>query len=254
LPDGHKNFAYSTVATAPSPATSGTSLVVAAGEGALFPAVPFNATVWPTETNPTAANAEVVRVTVVSTDTFTITRTQEGSSARAVVVGDQIAATVTTKTLTDLEADLWTQVIKALDESVSSSAVLQNDDELFFTATSGAIYEIEAVLVYGSPVGAGTPDVKFAFGEDSTATRGTMSLIASLGTAEANQGTTITPIATNQTGVFGAGTAATNRAQVVKGFHIGAGGTFRVLWAQNTSDANATIVRAGSVLRYRRIV
>lgn len=102
--DQHKNFAYSTVATAPSPATSGTSLVVAAGHGTRFPAVPFNASVWPIGVVPTPANAEVVRVTAISTDTFTITRAEETSSARSIIIGDQIAATITAKTLTDVEA------------------------------------------------------------------------------------------------------------------------------------------------------
>lgn len=106
--DAHTNFAYSTVATAPTPASSGTSLVVAAGEGALFPAVPFNATVWPAGANPLTSNAEIVRVTNISTDTFTITRTQESTSARSIVVGDQIAATVTAKTLTDVESGVVT--------------------------------------------------------------------------------------------------------------------------------------------------
>lgn len=101
--DNHANFAYSTVATAPSPATSGTSLVVAAGEGALFPTPPFNATIWPASAQPLSTTAEIVRVTGVSTDTLTIVRAQEGSSARTVVVGDQIANTVTKKTLTDTE-------------------------------------------------------------------------------------------------------------------------------------------------------
>lgn len=105
MADTLKNFAYSTVATAPSPATSGTSLVVAAGQGALFPAVPFNATIWPSGSQPTSANAEIVRVTAISTDTLTITRAQEtgagGPSARTVIVGDQIAATVTAKMVDD---------------------------------------------------------------------------------------------------------------------------------------------------------
>jgi|ERR1051325_1852395 hypothetical protein len=101
--DAHKNFAYSLVATAPSPATSGTSLVVTGGTGALFPAVPFNATIWPIGVQPTSANAEIVRVTGRSTDTLTIVRAQEGSSARTIVIGDQIAATITVKTVTDLE-------------------------------------------------------------------------------------------------------------------------------------------------------
>jgi hypothetical protein len=104
MADAHKNFAYSTVATAPSPATSGTSLVVATGEGAAFPAVPFNATICPAGTQPTNANAEIIRVTASSTDTFgTIIRAQEGTNARTVIVGDQIFAAVTTKTLTDIE-------------------------------------------------------------------------------------------------------------------------------------------------------
>lgn len=101
--DAHKNFAYSTVATAPSPATSGTSLVVGSGEGALFPTVPFNATIWPVSSNPLSSNAEIVRVTAISTDTLTITRAQESSSARSVIIGDQIAATITAKTLNDAE-------------------------------------------------------------------------------------------------------------------------------------------------------
>lgn len=106
MTDAVKNLAYSTVATAPSPATSGTSLVVASGDGAKFPAVPFNATVWATGAQPVASNAEIVRVTAVSTDTLTIVRAQEtgagGPSARTIVVGDQIAATITAKTITDL--------------------------------------------------------------------------------------------------------------------------------------------------------
>lgn len=102
--DAHANFGYSTVATAPSPATSGTSLVLQSGDGAKFPAAPFNVTIWPANTLPTTANAEIVRVTAKVTDTLTIVRTQEGSSARTVVVGDQISATITKKTLTDIEA------------------------------------------------------------------------------------------------------------------------------------------------------
>ncbi len=102
--DAHTNFAYSAVATAPSPATSGTSLDVTAGQGALFPAVPFNATIWPAGVQPLSTNAEIVRVTARTTDTLTITRAQESSSARTVVVGDQIAAGITVRTLTDAES------------------------------------------------------------------------------------------------------------------------------------------------------
>lgn len=99
MADAYKNFAYSTVLTAPIPAASGTSLVVQAGEGANFPAVPFQATIWPVLLQPLTSNAEIVTVTAVSTDTFTIVRAQEGSSARTVIVTDQIAATITSQVL-----------------------------------------------------------------------------------------------------------------------------------------------------------
>lgn len=109
--DAHANFPYSLVATAPSPAASGTSLVVTAAQGARFPAVPFNAAIWPVGVLPTPANGELVRVTARATDTLTIVRAQEGTSARTVLVGDQIAAVVTAKTLTDIEIKLFEYLV-----------------------------------------------------------------------------------------------------------------------------------------------
>jgi hypothetical protein len=103
VPDAHKNFAYSTVLTPPSPGASGTSLVVQAGDGVKFPTPPFNVTIWPIGQIPLATNAEIARCTAISTDTLTLTRAQEGSSARTVVASDQIAASITAKTITDVE-------------------------------------------------------------------------------------------------------------------------------------------------------
>lgn len=116
--DAFKNLSFTTVATAPAPAASGTSLDVAAGTGTRFPAVPFNATVWPANTMPDPTTAEIVRVTGISTDTLTITRTQEGTSARTIVAGDQIAATVTALTLDTLSAEIAT--VSALVTTVSA--------------------------------------------------------------------------------------------------------------------------------------
>src|SRR4029453_5654891 len=101
--DAHANFGVSRVGVAPSPATTGTSLTVATGEGTRFPAVPFNATLAPSGGLATPANAEIVRVTARSGDVLTITRAQEGSVARAVVVGDLCVASITAKALQDLE-------------------------------------------------------------------------------------------------------------------------------------------------------
>ena len=104
--DSLKNFAYSLVATPPSPATSGTSLVVTAGQGALFPAAPFDATIWPAGVQPLTTNAEIVRVTAVSTDTFTITRAQYGTTAQSITAGYQIAQTITANLLNQLNTTI----------------------------------------------------------------------------------------------------------------------------------------------------
>lgn len=135
--DAHKNFALSSVATAPSPATTGTSLVVSGGGGLSFPAVPFNAVIWPTGAKPTAANAEIVRVTNIATDTFTITRQQEDTSARTVIIGDQIMDASTAKVFSDIEALWGFRSVSAtdLDEVLPISTDFVYDDVLEVGAT-----------------------------------------------------------------------------------------------------------------------
>lgn len=120
MADPHKNFAFGTVLTAPSPATSGTSLVLGSGQGALFPQPStdgaFNAVIWPASSQPSAANAEIIRCTARSTDTLgTIVRAQESSSARTVVVGDQVALVPSAKVFQDIDA---------LIASITTSTVL----------------------------------------------------------------------------------------------------------------------------------
>lgn len=76
------NFATGTVSTAPSPANSGTSLILQSGEGSHFPAVPFYVTAAPDGFRATFSNAEVLKVTNVVGDTFTIVRAQKGTFAK----------------------------------------------------------------------------------------------------------------------------------------------------------------------------
>ena len=84
-----KNFAISEVVTAPSPTTSGTTLVVSSGHGSRF-AVNETAFIAPAGQSPDPTTSEVVLITNISTDTLTITRAQESSSARDIQVGDAI--------------------------------------------------------------------------------------------------------------------------------------------------------------------
>lgn len=101
MPDLHRNFAYSTVVSAP--AAGSTALVVVTGDGAAFPTPPFNCTVWPATGQPLTGNAEMIRVTGIATDTLCFIRTAEGSTVRSIAIGDQIAATISVKTFTDIE-------------------------------------------------------------------------------------------------------------------------------------------------------
>jgi hypothetical protein len=75
--DPRQNFSYGTVAIPPSPAASGLSLELEAGEGSDFPdpgAQGYWCIVCPADERPRRATAEKVRVTGLAGDTFTITR------------------------------------------------------------------------------------------------------------------------------------------------------------------------------------
>lgn len=152
--DNHTNLAYALVATAPSPAISGTSLVVTAGFGATLGTPPFNMVVWATGVAPTTSNAEIVRVTNISTDTLTITRSQESTSARTILVGDQIAVSMTAKTFTDIEKYLTGTTSGA---SLLAPTVIGTSGTLSITAASdGGDYNIfsangtQTLAIYGS--------------------------------------------------------------------------------------------------------
>lgn len=82
-----RDFAIGIVDTAPSPATSGTSLVLETGQGGDMPDVPFMAVVAPPGELPTKYNSELVEVTAVSTDTLTIVRAQGETSAQTILAG-----------------------------------------------------------------------------------------------------------------------------------------------------------------------
>jgi len=88
-----KNFARTAVAVAPSPATSGATLTVTSGHGVRL--YVGTAVLHPADAAPTPANAEVVAITDVTGDVVTITRAQESSTARTVVVGDVLTQGIT---------------------------------------------------------------------------------------------------------------------------------------------------------------
>lgn len=87
-----QTFSLSTVATAPSPATSGTTLSLPSGMGVRFAryTVPFNIRIWaPYPAVPTAAGFEVATVVGRTNDQLSLVRAV-GTPARTIGVGDQV--------------------------------------------------------------------------------------------------------------------------------------------------------------------
>lgn len=78
-----------------------TSLTVASGNGALFPTLSAGDYFYCTLTN-AIGTIEIVKVTARSTDTFTITRAQDGTSAAAWNTGDKVELRLVSASLNDL--------------------------------------------------------------------------------------------------------------------------------------------------------
>ncbi|KKT62455.1 MAG: hypothetical protein UW55_C0012G0015 [Candidatus Giovannonibacteria bacterium GW2011_GWA2_44_26] len=105
-----KNNAKSTITDNPL-GSGATTLNVQTGDGVKFPAAPFHATLYTTD----ASLGEIVKVTAKSTDAFTITRAQEGTSAQSWVQGAKLELLVTAKLFDDFQTR--TEIIVATDGS-----------------------------------------------------------------------------------------------------------------------------------------
>lgn len=144
-------------------------------------------------------------------------------------------------------SDPYTTITKSTDETIISNATLQNDDELFFTAASGGCYLIEVCLIYVCLNA--SADFQWAFGEDTTL-RGVLASPA-LGTGDVPsvQAAWAENDAGNSVGTSGSLT----RMIWAKGWYVGAGGTARIKWAQNSSQATNLTVKAKSFLKYWQV-
>jgi len=106
----HTDLSIVAISAAPSPATSGTSLGVTDANAVYLPNIyPWWALVKPSGAKPTRANSEILKVTAGSsaagTTTYTITRAQglPVTTARTIIVGDDILEVLTAQQQTDVE-------------------------------------------------------------------------------------------------------------------------------------------------------
>lgn len=139
-------------------------------------------------------------------------------------------------------------VRKTLDESVTSSTLLQNDDVLLMAVAANEIWHVQLCLSFSAVQATGDLKVAFTFPAGGE--------IGMTGPGADNTGTfnmsrfegTTTPTTARS---FSGPASSTARAfQVIEGIFINAGtaGNFQLQWAQAASNVTATIVRANSTL------
>lgn len=164
--DPHQNLALATVVIAPSPSLSGTTLIV--NSGALLPnpaGIGYNCTVYPAGVTPTAANAEIVRVTAIVGDILTITRAQEGTTAKAIASGWSIANTITVKVITDIENAISSGGSGIL--SVSAGTLAITNSEVIFSNSNGVSFGASSNIITASFSGGGGGGAAISAGGNS---------------------------------------------------------------------------------------
>jgi hypothetical protein len=145
----------------------------------------------------------------------------------------------------------FTSIHKAANQSVTSSTTLVNDTHLALAVVANAVYELEGFIAYD---GATSPsDIKMDWTLPASATLLWGPLGAATGGAAAYAPLAVnagTPLTAGTYGTGGAYTALNPRGRLAT---AGTAGTLQFRWAQNTSNATATTIYAGSWIRLRRV-
>ena len=146
----------------------------------------------------------------------------------------------------------WTTIDKTADETKTANTTLANDSTLLFSMTGNAKYAVRGKIFFVTTANA---DFKYSFAYVTApasvfrVTRkhivpGTTTLVVAVMQA-ADNGVAVTAVGTGTDGGYIEFDAVVNASS--------SGGTFSFQWAQNTSDAGNTIVRAGSYLEWQLI-
>lgn len=159
--------------------------------------------------------------------------------------------------LTAADVNSWfvpLTVTKTADQSVTSSTALVNDTALSVTVAANATYQLMDCVLFYNGAAQGTADLKFQFTGPAGSTLNMTAL--AFPTSGGFGGTVFSGI----TGLSATRTAGTNGSSntlpaLLYGTLVttATAGTFQLQWAQNTSNATATIIKAGSVLTLYRV-
>lgn len=188
-----------------------TSLTVATGQGALFPSPTGAQFFYATLENTGATIREIVKVTARTTDTFTIVRGQDGTTAAAWSTGDKVQLRVT-------------------------AADLNNFGQLD-TANTWASGQVFVAPVLGTPASGNFSTGTFTWPTFNQNTTGTAANITGL-LAIANGGTNSTATATAGGVGYGTGTAHAYTAAGTAGQLLTSGGAGAPAWVTILPIAN----------------
>ena len=127
-----------------------TSLTVVAGQGALFPTLAGSAYFYCTLSNTAGTTIEIVKVTARSTDTFTIVRAQDNTTASAFSAGDKVELRLTAIDLQNFPQLDSTNTF-ASAQTFSSAPIITPLSGLLKANTSSAITAATAGTDYLAP-------------------------------------------------------------------------------------------------------
>lgn len=228
-----KNRAVSTLASGIT--NVATSLTVASGEGALFPSTfPFHITI----------ENEILECTARSTDTLTVTRAAEGTSAAAHNAGVAVELRITAGIIQELQAAFPLVIYKTADETVNNSNTLQNDDHLFLAIAANEIWAFELFLMY-----AGTQPNDYGLKVAFTTPTGATGYYTGISYSFVGGGRDV-QTATALTTTLGYLSQSGNGGIVIKGVIVNSSnaGNLQLQWAQTVAAAVNTTVKLGSYL------
>lgn len=160
----------------------------------------------------------------------------------------------TVPTAADWQTLLPIRVKKTVDQTIASSATLTNDTALVSpTLVSGAEYEVNTLLIYTAGAAASVNGIKFGWTAPASSTLDWVpySKIDTDGTSTNSPLWIIYRSLTDTIFSGGAGTAACC-AHIYGYLTVGTAGVLQFQWAQNTSNATGTVVKANSRMTLRR--
>lgn len=147
-----------------------------------------------------------------------------------------------------------TSVIKAADETVTSSTTLQNDDHLSVSVLANSQYFVEFFIIYDAIQAA---DIQIGWSGPSGASFDWTHGGLALSTTSTSGSVSRLYRTLSDIGTIGGPSSTSGTNAIIPGegrlVTAGSSGSLTFRWAQNTSSATGTVVKANSVLIVQRL-